>query len=503
MEQGRKVSAVPASTTFNGLTINNTAGAVTLGIAATATTFTLTAGTFDASTYLLTATTPTLTAGTLRVGASTWGVNYSFIPTSAAGFTIEYYNSSPTINGGITYQNLRFSGSGTAGASAPLTIQGDLSNTGGGALNFGANNVTLSGTVGANSIAGFTTSGTISMTKSSGTATFTGSVTAGALTINGSGGTLGLGTSLSHQINGGVTVTAGTLNGGSSTLDLTGSMSVSGTWTASTGTVNYNGTGAQTVAPVTYNNLTLLGSGPFTVTGLSTVNGTCLYSSSASTTLGTALTAGALTVNNASGTLNLGSGLTHTINGAVTVTAGTLNLGGSTINGTSGTTVSGKLTGTGTVGAVVINSGGVIQPGGSPGQINSGDETWNGGSYTCEINKGAGTPGSDWSLLNITGNLTVGATVPSPFLITVNSPSPQPAGFDEYKELDLDYREGEWEYHELRSGQVHCRCQRLPRRGLGAVQRSVLEGQPVPVRAIELCAHLWRGDDNEGLGGDW
>ena len=70
-----------------------------------------------------------------------------------------------------------------------MTIQGDLSNTGGGALNFGANNVTLSGTVGANSIAGFTTSGTISMTKSSGTATFTGSVTAGALTINGSGGT--------------------------------------------------------------------------------------------------------------------------------------------------------------------------------------------------------------------------------------------------------------------------------------------------------------------------
>ena len=40
-----------ANTTFNGLTINKTPGTVTLGINTTATSFILTAGTFDASTY--------------------------------------------------------------------------------------------------------------------------------------------------------------------------------------------------------------------------------------------------------------------------------------------------------------------------------------------------------------------------------------------------------------------------------------------------------------------
>ena len=118
--------------------------------------------------------------------------------------------------------------SGTAGASAALTIQGNLSNTGGGTLNFGANNVTLSGTVSANSIAGFTTSGTVSMTKTAGTATLMGNVDGGRLTINGSGGTLDLGTSLSHQINGVVTLSAGTLNGDTSGLSLTGNWSNNG-----------------------------------------------------------------------------------------------------------------------------------------------------------------------------------------------------------------------------------------------------------------------------------
>jgi hypothetical protein len=81
-------------TANSALTINKTSGVVTLGSAMNisgsgGSTFTLTAGTFDASTYLLTATTPTLTAGTLRVGAAAWATNYSFTPTPPAGFTIE------------------------------------------------------------------------------------------------------------------------------------------------------------------------------------------------------------------------------------------------------------------------------------------------------------------------------------------------------------------------------------------------------------------------------
>ena len=57
------------------------------------------------------------------------------------------------------------------------------------------------------------------MTKTGGTATLTGAISAGALTINGSGGTLNLGTGLTHTLTGAVTLTCGTLNGGSSTLN--------------------------------------------------------------------------------------------------------------------------------------------------------------------------------------------------------------------------------------------------------------------------------------------
>ena len=110
--------------TYTTLEINNSGGTVSLGGSVTTTAFSMVAGTFDpTASYSLTATTPTLTAGTLRVGATTWAGNYSFTPTPPAGFTIEYYNNSPTINGAITYQNLQFSGTGTAGASAALTIR--------------------------------------------------------------------------------------------------------------------------------------------------------------------------------------------------------------------------------------------------------------------------------------------------------------------------------------------------------------------------------------------
>lgn len=84
-----------------------------------------------------------------------------------------------------------------------------LTNTGGGTLDFGANNVTLSGTATQN-IAGFSTTGLVSMTKTGGTATLTGNVNGGNLTINGTGGTLNLGAGLTHTFTGTWTRTAGT-----------------------------------------------------------------------------------------------------------------------------------------------------------------------------------------------------------------------------------------------------------------------------------------------------
>ena len=208
--------------------------------------------------------------GTLKVGgAVTLGSGGTF--TAGTG-TVDYTSANPTI-AALTYQNLTFSGSGTAGAAGNFAIQGNLSNTGGGTLDFGARNVALSGTTSGN-IAGFTTTGNVSMTKTAGTATFTGNVNGGGLIINGIGGTLNLGAALVHTFTGAWTRTNGTLNGGSSTLKIGGSVSgTGGIFTAGTSTVEWNRAGGQILAGVTYFNLTLSNLGLKTVTG-ATVNGT-------------------------------------------------------------------------------------------------------------------------------------------------------------------------------------------------------------------------------------
>jgi len=282
--------------------------------------------------------------GTLKIGgAVTVGGGGTF--TAGTG-TVEYTGTNAAI-ASLTYQNLTFSGTGTTTAGGALTIRGNLLNTGGGTLSFGANNVTLSGTTSGN-IAGFTTTGTVSMTKTAGTATFTGNVNGGALTINGLGGTLNLGAGLVHTFTGTWTRTNGTLNGGSSVLKLgSGFVGTVGTFTASTGTVEWNGAGAQTLAGVSYFNLTLSGGGAKTLSAGTTVNGTLSLQGTA-TTLGASPTFGAtsaleykgssaqttnvefpaangpfnLIINNSNGvTLNAA----RTINGAVTFTSGILN----------------------------------------------------------------------------------------------------------------------------------------------------------------------------------
>jgi hypothetical protein len=214
-------------------------------------------GTFNPNGYLSTITTLNPAGGMIIVDAASFTSDYSATTVSipSPGNTFQYTAASPTINSAITYQNLTFSGSGAASSDGALTIQGSLLNNGGGSLNFGTNNVTLSGTVSSSSIAGFITTGTLSMTKTAGTAILTGSLTSGPLLLNGNGGTFNLGTALSHNVTN-VTMTKGTLNGGSSTLTLSGAWSGTGaTFAASTGTVNYNGSAPQIIstAPTYYN----------------------------------------------------------------------------------------------------------------------------------------------------------------------------------------------------------------------------------------------------------
>jgi hypothetical protein len=165
------------------------------------------------------------------------------------------------------------SGATLATNNLQLTFGGNFVNNGG-TFTAGSSNIIIGTGTATQSIAGFTTTGTVSMTKTAGTATFMGNVNGGGLTISGSGGTLNLGTGLTHNFTGTWTRTNGTLNGNSSTLNLGGGLSgTGGTFTANTGTVNYYGA-AQTIAAVTYNNLIInQSSGGATLGGSITVNG--------------------------------------------------------------------------------------------------------------------------------------------------------------------------------------------------------------------------------------
>jgi len=215
--------------------------------------------------------------GTGRTGAANLTINNTVGVTLSAAITI---TGACTINTGAALATNNYN----------VAFGGNFTNNG--TFTAGSSAITIQGTA-TQSIAGFTATGTVSMTKTGGIATLVNNVSGGALTINGSGGTLNLGTGLTHTFTGTWTRTNGTLNGGSSTLRLgSGFSGTGGTFTANTGTVEYYAAGAQTIARVTYNNLTFSGGGAKNATGAYTVNG-ILTLEGTSTTTGTAPSYGA------------------------------------------------------------------------------------------------------------------------------------------------------------------------------------------------------------------
>lgn len=201
-------------------------------------------------------------------------------PFAAAGGVVINGSQLTTINGAKVFNAgipLTINSGAKLGAGAnSLTLGGDFINNGGTFTSSGP--IVIAYSMANQNIAGFTTTGLVSMTKTSGTATFGGNVNGAGFTINGTGGTLNLGAGLSHTFTGNVTLTAGTLNGGSGILNLnsTSATAWAGTGTnfvAGTGTVNFKGV-AQTLATAsTFNNLTFSNSGVKTLTGLPSING--------------------------------------------------------------------------------------------------------------------------------------------------------------------------------------------------------------------------------------
>ena len=71
--------------------------------------------------------------------------------------------------------------------------------------------------------------------------------------------------------------------------------------------------------------------------------------------------------------------------------------------------VSGTLSGSGTVGAFTLSSGGTLAVGNSPGLLTASSANWNVGSaFQFEIVDALGTAGTDWDLFSVTGQLNLG-----------------------------------------------------------------------------------------------
>jgi len=107
------------------------------------------------------------------------------------------------------------------------------------------------------------------------------------------------------------------------------------------------------------------------------------------------------------GTLRISSG------GSITSAATISNTATLLVNGTAGAVnveTGGSLGGAGTVGAVTLNSGSLLKPGNSPGNLTAASSVWNAGaSYEWQITSLTGTAGTDWDLFTVTGGLDLSA----------------------------------------------------------------------------------------------
>jgi hypothetical protein len=333
-----------AQVTGNGLTQNtpanltiNSTNTVTLSAATTITgNLLISQGTLSTSTSNF----------NMNVGGN-WTNNGAFTPGTG---TVTMNGAAQSIGGTVStkFNNLTLSGSGTktlgiatsangaftissgvtlATANYQLTFGGNFANNGT-ALNAGSSPIIIAGTANQN-IAGFTTTGTISITKTAGTATFTGNVNGAEFTMI-STGTLNLGTALTHTFTGTITMSNGTLQGNSSTLNINGNINATGgAWDPGTGTVNYGGAAAQTVmGSTTYYNLTISGGSAKTLQGAVTVSHIVTLTSGILTTTGT----NSLSITNTATAAISGGSTTSFINGPVIWTLPAGLVSGSTYN---------------------------------------------------------------------------------------------------------------------------------------------------------------------------
>ncbi len=193
--------------------------------------------------------------------------------------------------------------------------------------------------------------------------------------------------------------------------------------------------------------VTLSGGATINSTGFSLAGNNTIINTGGSNSIQGAMTLnGAVTINPQGGTLTIsapidgigslnmtpGSGTVilsnanNTYGGATQVSSGRLHVTGTlAAGGTVTVDAAGVLSGSGTINrTVIIQNGGAIAPGASPGTLTTGAETWGpAGIYDWQLHNTTGTAGdpNGWDLLNIDGALTVTATSGNPFVIRLES----------------------------------------------------------------------------------
>jgi autotransporter-associated beta strand protein len=374
------------------------------------------------------------------------------------------YTGGTTINGGtLILANPTGSATGTGDISVAAT--GILQVGAGGTTGSIAGNITNAGTAIYNRSDSTSYAGVLSGTgnfvkQGSGTLTLTGQSTyTGSLKI--SAGTLAIGTTNALPTSSQIALATG------STLEVANNQTIAGFFGGnSTGsTLLIDANKVFTVSVPTANTFTsfagdVAGSGTFAVNGagsdivlvggnfantVTQSNGTgatlvtpnspivvptlLQFTGNTTQTLGGVISGGNLT---SPVTLTFSAGNTtftasNTYVGTTAVTGGKLyvnNVSGSgTGTGTVTLTGSGVLRGSGSIsGPLIVGSGGTIYPGNSPGTFTSGPATFlSGGGFGMDINSASGSSGTNWSILQVTGGLTITATSSNPFMISLNS----------------------------------------------------------------------------------
>lgn len=219
----------------------------------------------------------------------------------------------------------------------------------------------------------------------------------------------------------GLNVTAGnvTFNQNGNSYTVGGPVNVSGAGTQLT----VAGSGSQLTSTGTLTNSSTLNVGTSASVSAANISNSSLISVA---TDGQLTTAGTLTNSN---TVNIASGAT--VSAASIANTGTITNNG-TLSGDITTTGTGVLKGSGTVtGTGTTANGGVLAPGNSVGVVTGTNWIFGqDGTFDFEINDATGVAGgpNGWDVLQLTGNLSITATVENPFKVNISSLTGEAAG---------------------------------------------------------------------------